>query len=1049
MAIIVLTPFQSYGQSTIPGNWTLDRTYTSSDGDDYFDDITFYDGLGYAEQLVQVGASANTGKNIVTPIYYDLVRRSDARVYLPYVTTVSTRTEVSTSSVLSSQASWYNANGYQGQGAYAFIQNDYEASPMNRITASYKPGSAHSALSGDRPVEYGYAASSASDVRKLTVSFSSQSLSSNGFWPAGAFIKTTTTDEDGRTVITFSDLDDRVYLSRVMNGSTAMDTYTVYDAYGNIAWVVTPEGSALLPSSGTWTIPGNSDVNTSNAARFCYIYTYDGLGRCNTRKFPGKAVEELVYDNAGRLTMSRDDGQRVAGKWITYKYSSTGLLLERRLLSNTQSRSYFQDLFYSSSASSVVYPSSAILLEENVYGSYDAATGLSFSAVPGVTVTPDMGRIRNMLTYSRTAVLEGSTVNGYIRRAYYYDQLGHLIQTVESDPSGTLSRDSEAYNFTDNVIAEVESHGSDTKTSQYAYDTRGRILSECTSVNGGTSAEVAYAYDDLGNLTKTYYGPSSSSSTRVTQTDTRNIIGWLTSRTAIVGNSANVFSMSLDYWSPSPSSVTTGLYSGDVTAWHWTQGSNAQRTYVLNYDGSGRLTDSRMVTGGGSTATSSWSERGMTYDRNGNILTLSRYGSSSSSPAQTLTYSYTGNRRSGYAYDTDGRITTDGTGGVTRSYGVLGNPYQTKMGSAVKSQHTFLSDGTRIMTVSGSGTGYVYRGSFVYSKTGNNEILESVGFGGGRIEKNGTGYEVAYYITDHLGSVRSIIKNGTIVEQNDYYPFGGRLADASLPQQTTPVANRWRFSGKEDLSVALGDPVLDFGARMYSPSGAMWLTQDPMAEKYYCISPYAYCAGDPVNRVDPDGKTDYFDNDGNFLWNDGLDNAKIKISTKEAIGNLNQSIDNLGDENKLNEINKFCKASIYFHDSIKSMSDDAIISIYNHYNDTGLKLFADPNLANNEDTKNRAFNYNKDTKQIGVNLVLLKQNSGFNSNSYDIFNAISVHEGKHHLDCSSRLHLTNDELELRAIEAQMNDSSWTKTSAGFKTAIDKYKSRILQHMRDR
>lgn len=75
--------------------------------------------------------------------------------------------------------------------------------------------------------------------------------------------------------------------------------------------------------------------------------------------------------------------------------------------------------------------------------------------------------------------------------------------------------------------------------------------------------------------------------------------------------------------------------------------------------------------------------------------------------------------------------------------------------------------------------------------------------------------------------------------------------------------------------------------------------------------------------------------------------------------------------------------------------------------------------------------------------------TGFNLNSYDIFNAISVHEGKHHLDCSSRLHLTNDELELRAIEAQMNDSSWTKTSAGFKTVIDKYKSRILQHMRDR
>ena len=29
---------------------------------------------------------------------------------------------------------------------------------------------------------------------------------------------------------------------------------------------------------------------------------------------------------------------------------------------------------------------------------------------------------------------------------------------------------------------------------------------------------------------------------------------------------------------------------------------------------------------------------------------------------------------------------------------------------------------------------------------------------------------------------------------------------------------------------------------------------DPLAEKYYSISPYAYCAGNPVNRIDPDGR---------------------------------------------------------------------------------------------------------------------------------------------------------------------------------------------------
>ena len=34
----------------------------------------------------------------------------------------------------------------------------------------------------------------------------------------------------------------------------------------------------------------------------------------------------------------------------------------------------------------------------------------------------------------------------------------------------------------------------------------------------------------------------------------------------------------------------------------------------------------------------------------------------------------------------------------------------------------------------------------------------------------------------------------------------------------------------------------------------MWLSVDPMADKYPGISPYAYCAWNPVKLVDPDGR---------------------------------------------------------------------------------------------------------------------------------------------------------------------------------------------------
>ena len=62
--------------------------------------------------------------------------------------------------------------------------------------------------------------------------------------------------------------------------------------------------------------------------------------------------------------------------------------------------------------------------------------------------------------------------------------------------------------------------------------------------------------------------------------------------------------------------------------------------------------------------------------------------------------------------------------------------------------------------------------------------------------------------------------------------------------------NRYRFTGKE-----LGDEtgLYDFSARFLQTSLGRFTTLDPMAEKYPGISPYAYCNGNPVNLVDPDG----------------------------------------------------------------------------------------------------------------------------------------------------------------------------------------------------
>ena len=46
----------------------------------------------------------------------------------------------------------------------------------------------------------------------------------------------------------------------------------------------------------------------------------------------------------------------------------------------------------------------------------------------------------------------------------------------------------------------------------------------------------------------------------------------------------------------------------------------------------------------------------------------------------------------------------------------------------------------------------------------------------------------------------------------------------------------------------------DYGARQHDPILARWDRIDPLCEKYYSTSPYAYCRNNPVMLIDPDGK---------------------------------------------------------------------------------------------------------------------------------------------------------------------------------------------------
>ena len=103
-----------------------------------------------------------------------------------------------------------------------------------------------------------------------------------------------------------------------------------------------------------------------------------------------------------------------------------------------------------------------------------------------------------------------------------------------------------------------------------------------------------------------------------------------------------------------------------------------------------------------------------------------------------------------------------------------------------------------------------------------------------------------YYIKDYQGNVRAVIdEEGRLEEVNNYYPYGGLMGAAGSGVQPR------KYGGKE-LDRENGLDWYDSQARHY-PTITRFITMDPMAEKYYSASPYSYCHGNPINRIDPNG----------------------------------------------------------------------------------------------------------------------------------------------------------------------------------------------------
>ena len=226
-----------------------------------------------------------------------------------------------------------------------------------------------------------------------------------------------------------------------------------------------------------------------------------------------------------------------------------------------------------------------------------------------------------------------------------------------------------------------------------------------------------------------------------------------------------------------------------------------------------------------------------------------------------------------------------------------------------------------------------------------------------------------------------------------------------------------------------------YGGLMANSTNGRWHVMDPLCEKYYDVSPYAYCHNNPIMLVDLDGMDDYYDYYGYFLFSDNEETDNIIIRSWVDFSDISIPIDKKIDEIELpaeSYSNIFTNTLALLPSSdgvnVESLYNGKISVVVWNIEDANVKM--SDNYYNNPSMVGDAI---ATTSVVNDNALITayvsKDETMFFTTRSNIQNILGIHEyiGHYVNGWNNR-----NNLHTKVYEMQMNHPTWSNATNEFK-----------------